>query len=78
MGTVHFKCFCGSKNIISKGELIMAEYFNDTNSVLIFVVGVVVTSLFIIGVWELMRESLTGIPGTLSMKISRHAPNESE
>ena len=56
----------------------MGEYFNDTNSVLIFVVGVVVTSLFIIGVWELMRESLTGIRGTFSMKISKHAPNESE
>ena len=56
----------------------MAEYFNDTNSILIFVVGVVVTSLFIIGVWELMRESLTGIPGTLSMKISKQVPNESE
>ena len=56
----------------------MGEYFNDKNSVLIFVVGVLVTTLFIIGVWELMREGLTGIPGTLSMKISKHAPNESE
>jgi len=56
----------------------MAEYFNDTNSVLIFVVGVVVTSLFIIGVWELMREGLTGIPGTFSMKIKSGEPNESE
>ena len=56
----------------------MAEYFNDTNSVLIFVVGVVVTSLFIIGVWELMREGLTGIPGTISMKIKSGEPNESE
>ena len=78
MGTVHFKCFYGSKNIISKGEFIMGEYFNDSNSVSIFVVGILVTTLFIIGVWELMRESHTGIPGTLSMKISKHAPNESE
>ena len=38
----------------------MSEYFNDTNSVLIFVVGVLVTTLFIVGVWELMREGLTG------------------
>ena len=56
----------------------MNEYFNNTNSLLIFVVGILVTSLFIIGVWELMREGLTGIPGTISMKIRKHEPNESE
>ena len=56
----------------------MNEYFNDTNSLLIFVVGILVTSLFIIGIWELMREGLTGIPGAISMKIRKHEPNESE
>ena len=56
----------------------MNEYFNDTNSLLIFVVGILVTSLFIVGVWELMREGLTGIPGTISMKIRKDEPNESE
>ena len=56
----------------------MSEYFNDTNSVLIFVVGIFVTTLFIIGVWELMREGLTGMPGTISMKIKSGEPNESE
>jgi len=56
----------------------MSEYFNDTNSGLIFVVGILVTTLFIIGIWELMREGLTGIPGTLSMKIKSGEPNESE
>ena len=56
----------------------MGEYFNDTNSVSIFVVGILVTTLFIIGVWELMREGLTGIPGTFSMKIKSREPNESE
>ncbi len=56
----------------------MGVYFNDTNSVLIFVVGILVTTLFIIGVWELMREGLTGIPGTLSMKIKKNDSNESE
>jgi len=56
----------------------MNEYFNDTNSLLIFVVGILVTSLFIIGVWELMREGLTGIPGALSMKIKKNNSNESE
>ena len=78
MGTVYFKCFYSSENIISKGEFIIGEYFNDTNSVLIFVVGILVTTLFIIGVWELMREGLTGIPGTISMKIKSGEPNESE
>ena len=56
----------------------MGVYFNDTNSVLIFVVGILVTTLFIIGVWELMREGLTGIPGTLSMQIKSVESNESE
>ena len=56
----------------------MGVYFNDTNSVLIFVVGILVTTLFIIGVWELMREGLTGIPGTLSMKVKSGDPNENE
>ena len=37
--------------------------------------GVLATTLFIIGVWELMREGLTGNPGTLSMKIKSGEPN---
>ena len=56
----------------------MGEYFNDTNSVLIFAIGILVSTLFIIGVWELMREGLTGVQGTISMKIRKHEPNESE
>ena len=56
----------------------MSEYFNDTNSVSIFVVGVLVTTLFIIGFCELMRKGLAGIPGTFSMKIKIGQPNESE
>ena len=39
--------------------------------------GVLATTLIIIGVWELMREGLTGIPGTLSVKIQSGEPNES-
>jgi len=39
--------------------------------------GVLATTLIIIGVWELIREGLTGIPGTLSMKIKSGEPNES-
>ena len=56
----------------------MGVYFNDTNSVLIFVVGILVTTLFIIGVWEFMREGLTGLPGTISMKIKSGELNEIE
>ena len=40
--------------------------------------GVLATTLFIIGIWKLMGEGLTGIPGTLSMKIKSGEPNESE
>ena len=40
--------------------------------------GVLATTLFIIGVWNLMGEEFTGIPGTLSMKIKSGEPNESE
>ena len=40
--------------------------------------GVLATTLIIIGVWELMREGLTGIPGTLSMKIKKNNSNERE
>ena len=39
--------------------------------------GVFATTLFIIGVWGLMREGLPGIPGTLSMKIKSDEPNGS-
>ena len=40
--------------------------------------GVLATTLFIIGVGELMREGLTLIPKTLSMKIKSGELNESE
>ena len=39
--------------------------------------GVLATTLFIIGVWNLMGEGFTGIPGTLSVKIKSGEPNES-
>ena len=55
----------------------MGAYFNDPNSVLIFIVGVFVTSLFIIGIWELMRQEVTGMPGRYSTKIKNIESNES-
>ena len=54
----------------------MSEYFNDSNSAIIFVVGIVVTSIFIVGIWELMREGLTGIPGRLTKKIKKSKKDE--
>jgi len=39
--------------------------------------GVLATTLIILGVWELMREGLPGIPGALSMKIKSDEPNGS-
>jgi len=39
--------------------------------------GVLATTLIIIGVWELMREGLNGIPETLSVKMKSGEPNES-
>ena len=39
--------------------------------------GVLATTLIILGVWELMRGGLPGMPGTLSMKIKSNEPNGS-
>tara|TARA_B110000211_G_C13775500_1_gene419453 strand:+ start:310 stop:480 length:171 start_codon:yes stop_codon:yes gene_type:complete len=55
----------------------MGTYFNDPNSVLIFVVGVLVRTFFIIGVWELMRQEVTGMPGRYSTKDKRTENDES-
>ena len=56
----------------------MSAYFNDPNSTIIFVVGVLVSTLFIVGVWELMREGLTGIPGRITTKIKKSKTKEEE
>ena len=39
--------------------------------------GVLATTLIILGVWELMREEIPGMQGTLSMKIKSYEPNGS-
>ena len=49
----------------------MSQFFSDTNSVIIFFVGIFVTAIFIIGVWEFTRQSVTGIEGTLSVKMKK-------
>ena len=55
----------------------MGTYFNDPNSVLIFVVGVFVTTIFIIAIWELMRQEVTGMPGRYSKSTEENETNES-
>tara|TARA_Y100000590_G_C14807273_1_gene671180 strand:+ start:109 stop:270 length:162 start_codon:yes stop_codon:yes gene_type:complete len=49
----------------------MSQYFNDTNSVIVFLMGVFVSAIFIIGVWEYTRQSVTGLEGTLSENIKK-------
>ena len=49
----------------------MSHFFNDTNSVIVFCVGIFVSAIFLIGVWEFTRQSVTGIEGTLSGKIKK-------
>ena len=55
----------------------MSNYFIDSNSIVIFVVGVLVTTIFIVAIWELMREGIAEVPGTLSTKIKKINTNES-
>ena len=49
----------------------MSHIFNDTNSVIVFCVGIFVTAIFLIGVWEFTRQSVTGVEGTLSVKMKK-------
>ena len=49
----------------------MSHFFNDTNSVIIFSMGILVSAIFIIGVWEFTRQSVTGVEGTLSEKMKK-------
>ena len=54
----------------------MSNYFTDSNSIAIFVVGVLVTTIFIVAIWELMREGITEVPGTISTKIKKINTNK--
>ena len=49
----------------------MSHYFNDTSSVIVFFMGIFVSAIFIIGVWEFTRQSITGEEGTLSAIIKK-------
>lgn len=56
----------------------MSQIFNDTNSFVIFFVGVIVSTIFLIGIWEFTRQSVTGLEGTLSSKIKRKNSSKSK
>ena len=49
----------------------MTHLFNDTNSAIVFFIGIFVSAIFLIGVWEFTRQSITGEEGTLSAKIKK-------
>ena len=49
----------------------MSHFFNDTNSVIVFTVGIFVSAIFVIGVWEYTRQSVTGVEGALSEKMKK-------
>ena len=49
----------------------MSQFFNDTNSVIVFFMGIFVSTIFIIGVWEFSRQSVTGLEGTISENIKK-------
>ena len=49
----------------------MIHIFNDTNSIIVFCVGIIVSAIFLIGVWEFTRQSVGGVEGTLSVKMKK-------
>ena len=49
----------------------MSNYFVDSNSIVIFVVGVLVTTIFIVAIWELMREGILKCPGHYPQKLKK-------
>ena len=53
----------------------MSNIFVDTNSMIIFFVGVIVSTIFLIGIWEFTRQSITGLEGSISAKIKKKEVN---
>ena len=54
----------------------MSDIFNDTSSSIVFFVGVIVSTIFLIGIWEFTRQSVTGVEGTLASKIKKKGLNK--
>ena len=49
----------------------MTHIFKDTNSIIVFCVGIFVSAIFLIGIWEFTRQSVTGVEGALSEKMKK-------
>ena len=47
----------------------MSHLFNDTNSVIVFFIGIFVSAIFLIGVWEFTKQTVVGVEGTLTKKM---------
>ena len=54
----------------------MSHLFNDTNSVIVFFIGIFVSAIFLIGVWEFTKQSVVGVEGTLTEKMKKKDPTE--
>ena len=54
----------------------MSHLFNDTNSVIVFFIGIFVSAIFLIGVWEFTKQTVVGVEGTLTEKMNKKGPTE--
>ena len=54
----------------------MSHLFNDTNSVIVFFIGIFVSAIFLIGVWEFTKQTVVGVEGTLTEKMKKKDPTE--
>ena len=54
----------------------MTHLFNDTNSVIVFFIGIFVSAIFLIGVWEFTKQTVVGVEGTLTEKMKKKGPTE--
>ena len=54
----------------------MSHLFNDTNSVIVFFIGIFVSAIFLIGVWEFTKQTVVGVEGTLTEKMKKKGPIE--
>ena len=54
----------------------MTHLFNDTNSTIVFFIGIFVSAIFLIGVWEFTKQSVVGVEGTLTEKMKKKGPTE--
>ena len=54
----------------------MSHLFNDTNSAIVFFIGIFVSAIFLIGVWEFTKQTVVGVEGTLTEKMKKKGPTE--